>query len=93
MEGKKNLLAIILILALVQMMAQKGQGCSDVGQGCGLFTRCCAGSLCSDKLGGGTCERDPNTVCRSRGESCGFFVAQCCGTLVCSSTVTTGVCQ
>ena len=38
-------------------MAQKGQGCSDVGEGCGLFTRCCAGSLCSDKLGGGTCER------------------------------------
>ncbi|KMT20574.1 hypothetical protein BVRB_1g005560 [Beta vulgaris subsp. vulgaris] len=75
------------------MLAQKGQGCSDVHEGCGLFTRCCSDSLCSDKFRGGTCIRDPRAACRARGGSCGFFVAPCCGKLVCSSTFTTGVCQ
>lgn len=40
----------------VQMLSGKALGCADVGEGCGLFTRCCVCSLCDGKLTWGVCQ-------------------------------------
>ncbi|XP_074271049.1 uncharacterized protein LOC141594969 [Silene latifolia] len=99
MEGKlisyKNtMLAILLILVIVELMGEKAQGCSDDGQECGLFKRCCAGFFCNNRedILGGKCQKE-NSGCGEKNEACSKIAFQkCCGKLECSGTFS-GTCK
>ncbi|KMT04519.1 hypothetical protein BVRB_8g181810 [Beta vulgaris subsp. vulgaris] len=93
-KSKKNILALLLILALVQIFAGKalGSNCGVQAEDCsGFFSSCCPDFYCSPG-NGYSCNKYPNPSCKELGESCGAFKGSCCGKNDCSG-VFSGTCK
>ncbi|XP_057546825.1 uncharacterized protein LOC130825558 [Amaranthus tricolor] len=80
---KRNILAILFVLVLVQNMGGKAlaKDCNLPGDYCTAFGGCCPGYYCSrDK---NTCVEYPNPSCKKSGQNCGGFQGSCCGRMDC----------
>ncbi|XP_021861230.1 uncharacterized protein [Spinacia oleracea] len=91
MSKKTDIVAVLLILAVVQMMAGKAvTACSVTGDTCGFAgLACCAGYYCAVN---DTCQEELRSNCRLVGESCGGFGGSCCGKSNCSGRIFGGHC-
>ncbi|CAO2821738.1 unnamed protein product [Amaranthus hypochondriacus] len=81
-KSRRNIMvAILLALALVQLMAGKAlaKDCNFHGELCTPFSGCCPGYYCYQKR----CTPEPNPSCRESGQNCGGFQGSCCGRMDC----------
>merc|ERR1712137_1400535 len=85
-KSKKNVVAILFILTLVQIMVDKTECCGITGEKCKTFLflqTCCPGYRCS-KGSGHKCVEDPKQHCTPAGGSCsGPTAFVCCGRNYC----------
>ncbi|XP_056688185.1 uncharacterized protein [Spinacia oleracea] len=91
MEGKlfsknKNILAILFIVALVQIMADKAIGCGVTNEKCDFLRVCCSGYVC-DKTQH-QCVQSKHSMCQRIGERCGTLnlKGDCCGKSYCKGS-------
>ncbi|XP_021737560.1 uncharacterized protein LOC110704088 [Chenopodium quinoa] len=91
-KSNKNVVAIIFILALVQIMIDKSESCGIIGEKCSSFlfiSNCCLGYRCS-KGAGHKCVEDPKQQCMPLGGFCDPY-NPCCGRNYCSHA--SGICK
>ncbi|XP_021771434.1 uncharacterized protein LOC110735551 [Chenopodium quinoa] len=91
-KSKNNVVAILFILALVQIVIVKSENCGITGEKCLSFlfmSDCCLGYRCS-KGAGHKCVEDPKQHCTPMGGSCDPY-NPCCGRNYCSYA--SGTCQ